>query len=335
LERGPTDADAALWSAMVEGGYTGLLVGEEFGGGGASLVDIVPLLENLGRSLAPWGVVSSAVLAARLLGDPAVTGADAYLSSVADGSLRLAVADLSYTGSAGQQDGSEGALVVSGPGASAYVVLSRDRLSVLPADAPGIAVVPVHLMDQTRSFARLSVTDSETVRGTSLLLTGEDAERLGKRLALLNCLAVACDSVGGAAQIHALTVEHAKTREQFGRPIGSFQALKHVLADLHIGIEAARSAVLFAAWAIDEGSPAQIVAATTAKLLANQVFTKAADAGVQFHGGIGFSWEHDAHLFVKRSKVNESVFGSARVDRRVIAEQLIDGAFDVVGGGLR
>lgn len=307
-------ADDAWPRLAGEIGAAGLAIPECYGGSGASLRETCVVLEELGRTLTPSPLLGSAVLAAQAL---LVTGnADAchrLLPGIADGSR---VAALVWTGPAGRWTPDEVAChadlsgeltgtaqhVLDGDLADVLLVAARSRGGVelfeVAPEQPGVSRTAVTAMDLTRRLA--------VVR-----LAGAAGRRIGAvdlaRVRDLACVALSAEQVGAAARALELTVEYARTRVQFGRPIGAFQALQHRMADLHVLVEAARSASYAAAEAVDSADLP--VRAAVAKVRCSEALMRVAGEMIQIHGGIGITWEHDAHRYFKRAHGTWHLFG--------------------------
>jgi hypothetical protein len=298
--------DADLWQTMCgQIGVAGLLVPERFGGVGAGRTEVHLVLEQLGRTLTPSPMLGSAVLGAGLLlrlGDSDVNSR--LLPGIADGSTIAAVcwADhagrwgpLPVTESAGRVTASAG-FVLDGDIADVLLVLGTDAVYAVDATAEGVRRAHTPALDLTRRLARVQFDAAPAAR-----LEG-DAAAAAHALRDLACVALSAEQVGAAARALELTVEYSKVRVQFGRPIGSFQALKHRMADLHVLVEAARSA----SYAAVDG---QLAAAVAKAYCSEALFTVAAEA-IQLHGGIAITWEHDAQLYFKRAHGGAALFGA-------------------------
>ncbi|MGX1886111.1 acyl-CoA dehydrogenase family protein [Streptomyces sp. NPDC055287] len=335
--------DAGLWRQLAEQiGLPGLTLPTAYGGVGCGTVELALACEEAGRALLPSPLLATAVLAAPLI---AALGTDAQraalLPPLADGALTatLAVpggalsAALALTGdntggewagggrsggvqarraASDERDGTwtlygEAAQVLDGHSAGLLLVAahtggfarSRTSLFLVRADSPGLVRVRRTTLDETRPQARIQLryTPGE-------LLGADDAADVPGALAQAGrtaAVALAAEAVGAAAQALERTVDHVRTREQFGRPIGSFQAVKHRLADLYVQVQAARSAAYYAAWDPATGGLALAQAVEALRTTAGEA--------VQLHGGIGFTWEHDAHLYFKRAASDELLFG--------------------------
>jgi len=192
----------------------------------------------------------------------------------------------------------------------------------VPADADGVTLEAMPALDATRKLYKVAFDGA----AGALVARGGTAEKALADATRLATVAVCGELVGGMQWILDTTVEYAKTREQFGRPIGSFQAVQHMCADILFNLESARSAVYYAAWAVSVDDPGADAAVSVAKAFCSDAARETGNLGVQSHGGIGFTWEHDLHLFYKRAKANEIMFGDATFHRDLIASLVIDGA---------
>lgn len=337
----PAGHDPALWTALAEQlGLPGLALPEPYGGVGCSVTELALACEETGRALAPSPLLATAVLTTPLL---LALGTDAQradlLPRIASGGLTAALAvpgpalatALGLTGhdprgewagggraggvQARQADGGwrlygQADQVLDGHSAQLLVVAahtggfarSRVLLFLVRGDAAGLTRVRLTALDATRPQGRLQLRDAPAE-----LLGDADADAL-PALALLGDTVGAClaaEAVGAADRVLERTVEYVGQREQFGRPVGSFQAVKHRLADAYVQVQAARSAAYYAAWAAAQGE--RVGGLALAQAL--QALRGAAAEGIQLHGGIGFTWEHDVHLYFKRAAGDELLFG--------------------------
>ncbi|MEO5873759.1 MAG: acyl-CoA dehydrogenase family protein [Streptosporangiaceae bacterium] len=331
--------DAGVWRRLSrELGLAGLAVPEEHGGGGFSLVELGVVFEEAGRELLCAPLFATAALAIPLL--LALDDPDArtrYLPGLCDGSL----VGTAVTADAAGRHAPGGALVelsvrAGGPvltgevsfvvdGASADLILvpvrAEDGLAVYAVEsgAPGLTVTPLVTLDLTRKQAALVLDGVPATR----IGTGDAAEAFGMALDVARAL-LAAEQAGGAARCLDSAVAYAKTRIQFGRPIGGFQAIKQKLADLLIQVESARSAAIAAAQAAADalapedaadrvggltGLPTLPVVAAVAQLYCSEAYVRVAADNIQLHGGIGFTWEHDAHLYYKRAWTSRELLG--------------------------
>ncbi len=330
--------DPALWYRMAEEiGLQGLIVPEALGGSGADFVDLGVVMEELGRALYCGPFLSSAVLAATALtaaGDEAA--ARTYLPRLGAGSLLATVADdrllggrdlplpaatpdagtVRITGRAG--------FVLDGHIADILVVSARHGdetgLYLVDTRSAGTTTTLLPTMDLTRKIAAVEFCDTPARR----LGQPGNARRVLARVGNLAAIALAAEQAGSAQQVLDITVEYARTRTQFGRTIGSFQAVKHRCADMSVDVESARSAAYNGIWtAATEPDDTQLgIAASIAHCYCSEAFTRAAASCIQVHGGIGFTWEHSAHLYYRRAKSTEMLFGHPAQHRRRLAALL-------------
>jgi alkylation response protein AidB-like acyl-CoA dehydrogenase len=322
--------DRALWATVAELGWPALAIPEAHGGLGLGVAETAVVFEELGRRLAPLPYLG-AVLAARAIelgGDPAQ--AARWLPGIAEGALICAVSPpLGLAGAARPIVREEaGLLALSGDATDLLQGAEADLLVIEAADPSG---APVHLViepkadgvevtldrtvDQTRHLARAKL-DGLRLPADRRLRAAPGVD-LALALALQAALALACDAVGGAEAIFELTLEHLKTRRQFDKPIGSFQALKHRCADHKVAMAASQAVVAEAVRLAAAGDPSAERMAHVAKAYACEAYAAVAEDAVQLHGGIGFTWEHDAHLFLKRAKLDQALYGgtAAHLDR--------------------
>jgi alkylation response protein AidB-like acyl-CoA dehydrogenase len=295
----------ALWKRMTgELGLTGLTVPEAYGGAGAGLAEIAVAVEETGRVLAPVPYLSTA-LAGYVLSRAGAAGE--FLPGIADGSLRAAfVFAGSLTVSGGRVSGSA-AHVLDGASADLFIVACGDSLYVVRAgDA---SVTPVETLDQTRSQAVVEFGSSSAAPVTGC--SGGMAEDLFRVL-------LAVESAGAAAHCLDVTVAYLRTREQFGRALGTFQALRHRCADLAVEVASASAT---AAAAVASAPAGLEVLGPLAKKYCADVFWHVAAEMIQLHGGIGFTWEHSAHRYLKRAKTTQLILGSPAELRRLVAER--------------
>ncbi|MEO3822718.1 acyl-CoA dehydrogenase family protein [Actinomadura sp. B10D3] len=318
--------DDAVWRQMAEQlGLQGLAIPEEYGGAGFGPVELGIVLEEMGRRLYVGPYFSTVALVGQLLTEVDDEAArETWLPSIADGSLTAALA---VTEDAGSWDpatfATRGEPAGDGwrvSGAKSFVVdavssgllvvaaVAPDGLGFFGVDggAPGVAITDLDGLDLTRGLARVEMREAPAIR----IAPGADGARLLERVHDLAVVALASEQAGGAARALETAVEYAKIREQFGRPIGSFQAIKHKCADMLLKVESARSAAYYAASVVAGGGPEARVAAALAKSYCSEAFTHVAKENIQVHGGIGYTWEHDAHLYLKRAKSAEVLFGS-------------------------
>lgn len=316
----------ALWKRLAgELGLTGLAVPAEYGGSGAGMVELAVVCAELGRALTPVPYLSTAVLAAYAArGDPRL--ADRLLPGIAAGSLTATVVlDGALTVRDGRLSG-VGSYVLDGHRADVVLAPARgdgdtDLLYAVPGDAPGLRRAAHATLDQTRPLASL-IFDDVDVAAESSGPYRHHARPGGAGIRDLAITALAAEQAGGAERCLEMATAHAKTRVQFGRPIGSFQAIKHKLADLLVSVESARSAAGNAAWTADHEPRRLPVSAAIAGSYCGEAYLRAAGENIQIHGGIGVTWEHDAQLYFKRATSSAQLFGSPSAHRARLAPLL-------------
>jgi len=319
-------------------GLCGLTVPEKYGGAGANFVELGVVLEELGAYLACLPFFSSVVLAQGLIAamdDP--ESCARWLPGLASGELRGTVAfaedgggwdgrDIrtraAFDAGAWHLDGAK-TYVVDGATAQLTLVLAETDAGPsvfgVEAGAPGLTRSPLATMDQTRKQARIGLS-----RTPALLVGAQgDGARGLARMSELAAVALAVEAVGGTRAALDQAVEYAKVRVQFGRPIGSFQAIKHRCADMLLRLETARSAAYHGMWAATEDDADELsLAASMAKAHCTEAFAWVAAENIQVHGGIGFTWEHPAHLYYKRAVSSELLFGDPAHHRALLADKI-------------
>ncbi|ROO87460.1 alkylation response protein AidB-like acyl-CoA dehydrogenase [Actinocorallia herbida] len=328
--------DDEVWFQMAgQLGLQGIAIPEEYGGSGFGPTELGIVLEEMGRVLLVAPYFSTVALAGQTL-----TASDdeearrRWLPGIADGSLTatLAVAEHGGTGARteiatiAEPAGDGWALtgtklfVLDGHTADLLLVVARAEDGIglfgVEGDAAGVVRTELESLDLTRGMAEVVLDAAPAIR------VGGDRPSGGwlPRVRDLVLASLAAEQIGGAARCLELAVEYAKVREQFGRPIGSFQAVKHKCAGLLIEIEAGRSAAYHAGFAVAEPGAEGAAAAALAKAYCSEVFTHAAKECIQIHGGIGYTWEHDAHLFLRRAKSSELLFGTPARQRARFAD---------------
>ena len=330
--------DTAVWSQMAnELGLQSLTIPEEYGGQGFTYVELTVVLEEMGRALLAAPFYSTVVLATNAIlhsGDEAAK--KELLPGIASGET---IATLAFTEPNGKwdttgieatatQDGDawkisgEKMFVLDGHTANLILVAARTDAGVslfsVAGDASGLTRTPLATMDQTRKQAKLEFSK---VPATLIGAQGAGTEVLGRVLDLA-VVALAAEQVGGAQKVLDMSVEYAKDRVQFGRPIGSFQAIKHKCADMLLEVESAKSAAYYAAWCASELNDELPSVASLAKAYCSEAYFHAAAENIQIHGGIGFTWEHPAHLYFKRAKSSELLFGDPTYHRELLAQRI-------------
>ena len=330
--------DPDVWSQMAEQlGLQSLIIPEEFGGQGFGYVELTVVLEEMGRSLLCAPYFSSVVLAANAVmhsGDDAAKAA--LLPGIASGET---IATLAFTEANGKWDESgieatatdDGGTwkitgtkmyVLDGHVADLVLVAARTAAGVslfhVSGDAAGLTRTALSTMDQTRKQAKL---EFDGVEGTLVGVDGAGWDTLSTVLDLA-AVGLAAEQVGGAQMCLDMAVEYAKVRVQFGRPIGSFQAIKHKCADMLLEVESAKSAAYYAGWCASEMNDELPSVASLAKAYCSDAYFHSAAENIQIHGGIGFTWEHPAHLYFKRAKSSELLFGDPTYHRELLAQRI-------------
>jgi alkylation response protein AidB-like acyl-CoA dehydrogenase len=329
--------DTGLWQVLAAGlGCAGLLIPEASGGAGASYREAAVVAEETGRAVAPVPFLGSAVVATAAL---LAAGDDELLTAVADGTITaaLAVPFASAPGAAPEPTvrlgppapaGGDPGYRLTGTVAGVADALPADVLLVpadgvpyglyaVPADAA--RMTPVVSLDMTRQLADLAFDNVPSRR----VATGEAAQRAVAAALAAGAAMLAAEQLGTAERCLEITVAYLKERRQFARPVGSFQALKHRAADLWVGVTQARAAARYAAACLAAGDPDAAVAVALAKAACSDIAVRAAQECVQLHGGIGFTWEHPAHLYLKRAKSSSIGFGTPGGHRASLA-RLVD-----------
>ncbi len=328
----PAGVTPGAWKGLVDLGVTGLLIPETFGGIGLSVLDMGVVLEELGRVLHPGPVLSSALVATRLI---AATGNEAdcesWLPRLAAGEVRLTVA-LENGEDAIRADHANGewrlsgqlAPVLDAAGCDAILVPARVekslRVFLIACDATGVALTPFDQVDGTRRLFRIGLNAAPA----ALLGDGCADSAIAEAKDLL-AMGLVADAVGAAGRALELATEYAKEREQFGRPIGSFQSLQHLLVDMLRDIELARASVLYALWSADAATPDERRhSAAVAKAFAAEAFPGIGASAIQVFGGIGYTWEMDIHLYDKRLSSQALLGGDATHHLETLATIAID-----------
>jgi len=330
--------DPKVWAQMAnELGLQSLHIPEAYGGQGFTFVELVVVLEEMGRALLCAPFFSSVCLAANAILNagtdeqkaallPGIAAGEtiATLAFTEDdgswdpGAIKLAAAK---DGEAWRLDGHKSFVLDGATAGLILAVAATDAglsLFAVQADAEGLTRVTLPTMDQTRKLARLELA------GTPARLIGSpgDAAAIMDRVLDVAAIALAAEQLGGAQRALDMAVEYAKVRRQFDRPIGSFQAIKHRCADLLLEVESLRSAVGYAAAAVAGDSAEIPVLASLVKAYASETYFHVAAENIQIHGGIGFTWEHDAHLYFKRAKASELFLGDAAYHRERLANRI-------------
>jgi alkylation response protein AidB-like acyl-CoA dehydrogenase len=334
------------WKKMVDLGWTGLVIPEQYGGAGLNMVDMVVVIEEMGKVVMPGPFFASVILGGLAID---LSGSEAqkqrYLPDLAAGKIKATLAQVEESGrwdapgigltakAAGGGFSLSGTklFVHDAHNADILVVPARtggsggDGITLFIADAKakGVAIRLLKTMDQTRKLCEVTFTDVAV--GKDAVLGGVGAGwALLDRVVDRAKVALCAEMCGGAQKVLEMSVEYAKVREQFGKPIGSFQAIQHKCANMMVQVESAKSATYYAAWAVANDVAEAHLAACMAKAYCSDAYRFVSAEGIQIHGGIGFTWEHDMHLYFKRAKGSEVTFGDATWNRELVAQVVLD-----------
>jgi alkylation response protein AidB-like acyl-CoA dehydrogenase len=335
-----TGYERSWWRQGAEIGWTSLLVPEHLGGGSASgqgLLDLVLVMEEFGRRVAPGPILTVSAATAGIAGSVGAERHADLLGSIVSGE---SVVSWCAGGLFGRGDGGTPTITVAADGfqvhgtaheveavdtADAFLVSSRgtngDTQLIVPADAPGVHVTPVRSIDLTRRLGTVTF-DAVAVGPESVVgrpgEAADDVERQLSTAAVLRCAELA----GVAARVLEFTLEYAFDRYSFGRSLASYQALKHRFADMKVGLEATRGAAAGAAVAVADEAPDAMTLASAAISYAGEVVPQLVQDCVQMHGGIGITWEHDIHLYLRRATFDRALYGTPNDHRRRLASSL-------------
>ena len=343
MMEGETAHEPAFYAKLAELGWLGIAVPEEFGGQGMSYVDLAVLLEETGRAVLPGPFFATVGLAAPVILE---AGTDAQrkalLPPLASGERTATVA---YTEPSARVDASgvelaaraeNGGFVLTGTKsfvldahvADTIVVAARTNESDDPSEgvtlfvvdpkANGVSIKQLKTMDMTRRLCDVSL-DGVAVGADAVLGEVDKGWSRLERALQKSAALLSAECVGGANQVLDMSVEYARNRIQFGRPIGSFQAVKHKCADMLVDVELARSAMYYAAWSASSDESELPLAASMAKSFCSDAYLRVATNGIHVHGGIGFTWEHDMHIYFKRAKANEVLLGDPTHHRDLVS----------------
>jgi len=339
-DRGFTDAQ---WKQMAELGWMGLILPEQYGGAGGDFVDMVVVLEEMGRAVLPGPFFATVVLGGVALLEGGSDGQKAsFLPKIAAGDLRVTLAQLEPNARwdaegielQARKDGGGYRLagtklfVPDAHTADVIIVAGREpgskgaegvTLFLVDAGASGVKTTLLKTMDQTRKLCEVVLED---VRVPADRVLGQPGAgwKLLDRVVDRGKVGLCAEMCGGAQKVLEMSVEYAKVREQFGRPIGSFQAIQHKCANMLVEVESSKSATYYAAWAVANDVAEAPLAAAMAKAYTSDAYRHTAGEGIQIHGGIGFTWEHDMHIYFKRAKSSEVTFGDATWNREIVAQ---------------
>ena len=339
----PAAMTDVFWQQLADQGWFGILFPEEAGGSGLGLVEMTVLMEEMGRAVMPGPFFSTVLLGgAAILEVGSQAQQQEWLPRIAAGSAKVSLAwtepnarwDAAGIVATGRE--TAGGFVLSGTKlfvadahlSDALVVAVRTRdgstmedgvsLFLVPKDAAGFAVTLLPTIDETRKLCEVRL-DNVAVPAAALLGEKHGGWPPLSRVLDRATVALCAEMCGGAQQVLDMTTAYAKIRLTFGKPIGSYQGVKHRAADMLVDVENAKSLTYYAAWAIDEGLAEAPLAVSMAKAYTSDAYRKVAGAGIQLHGGIGFTWEHDLQLYFKRAKASEVAFGDATWHRERVA----------------
>ena len=324
------------WKEMVELGWTGLALPEEHGGQGLGIVELAAVFEEMGYALAPGPLLSNTVVGLAL----SLCGSDdqkaEFLAPLAAGEKRGAPALIDAGSSAtigefvmeAQSNGNGAALsgekilVMDAAAADFLLVATADgKRHLVDTSESGVSIDREASIDPTRPLYSVRFDGVDVPSERTLPAEGEDYFKVFQRV----CVAISAELTGIAQRTMEMAVDYAKERQQFGRPIGSYQAVSHRCAQMLLETEGARSATYYAAWAADQSPEDLPLAASMAKAYASDAGWRVPNQSLQVHGGIGFTWEHDLHLWLKRAKVDAAMFGDSHWHRERVADRILTG----------
>lgn len=336
-----------FWRRLAENGWLGICYAEEAGGSGLGLLDLVVLMEEIGRAVMPGPFPATVLLGGAAVAEAGSTAQQReWLPRLAAGEAKAALAVLEpnarwdaagISGTHARE--APGGFALSGTKmfvpdahlADVLVIAARTRdgstledgvsLFLVPRGARGVGINRLPSIDETRKLCEIELADVQ-VPAAALLGQLHEGWAPLSRVIERATVALSAEICGAAQRVLDLTVDYAKMRVAFGKPIGSYQGVKHRCADMLVEIENARSLTYYAAWAIDEDDPEARMAVSMAKAAASDAGRKVCAAGIQLHGGTGMTWEHDLHLYLKRAKADEVAFGDATWHRERIARLL-------------
>ena len=340
----PAGVTDEFWVKLAEQGWLGLVYPEEYGGTALGFVDLTVLMEEMGRCVMPGPFVSTVLLGGlAILEAGSLAHKKEWLPRIATGEAKAALA---WTEPNARWDAAgvtataregKGGVVLTGTKlfvldahtADVLVVVARTAegkspdggvsLFLVPKGAKGMTVKLLPTMDATRKLCEVNLKDV-TVGADAVLGTKGGGWPPLARVIERATVALCAEMCGGAQKVLDMTTEYAKIRIAFGKPIGTYQGVKHKAADMLVDVENAKSLAYYAAWAVDENAPEAPLAVSMAKAYASDAYRKVSATGIQLHGGIGFTWEHDLHLYFKRAKSSEFTFGDATYHRERVAQ---------------
>ena len=320
-----TAHDEKLWTHMAEQGFLGVVIPEDAGGMGLGMVELAALAEEMGRALVPGAFISNLLAASAIH----AAGSKKHLAEIASGKTKATLALLESTAKWDPEAVAMPALkgeklfVPDAAIADVIVVAARDQgeLALYAVDGKSVTKAPMPAVDLTRRIYKVAFNG-----GGELLARGDAARKALEQALDVATLALCSEITGGMQRTMEIAVEYAKTRKQFGNPIGQYQAVQHQCADMFLWTESSRSATYYAAYALESGAPDARTAVSVAKVYASDACRETGNRGVQVQGGMGFTWENDTHLYYRRAKASEIAFGDATYHRERIARLVIDQA---------
>jgi alkylation response protein AidB-like acyl-CoA dehydrogenase len=325
-----TAFDAALWKKIADQGWCGIIFPEEYDGLGLGMVELAAAMEEMGRALVPGPFLAGLLAAAILDAAASPEQKKKYLAPLCRGekksTLALLESSARWDAAAVQMKALDGKkMFVPDAGVADFLIVAARKgaelaLFAVDAKASGVRIQPSPAMDSTRKLYEVSFT---RVQG-ELLASGATAESALSNALDIATVALVAEMAGGMQKMLDTTVEYAKTRKQFGKPIGQFQAVQMHCADMLVLTESSRSAAYYAAYAVQNRLPEAQVAVSIAKAYASDAYREVGNKGIQCHGGMGFTWENDLHLYYRRAKASELAFGDATYHRERIARLVID-----------
>jgi alkylation response protein AidB-like acyl-CoA dehydrogenase len=340
----PAAVTGEFWRKLADQGWLGIVYPEEEGGSGLGLVDLVVLMEEMGRAVMPGPFLSTVLLGGATIaeaGSPAQRRE--WLPQIAAGGAKAALAwtepnlrwDAAGIAAVARETGVgfslSGTKLFVGDAhlADVLVVAARTRdastmedgisLFLAPKNTPGLEITTLPTIDETRKQCEV-LLDNIALPGGALLGEIHQGWTPLSRVIGRATVALAAEMCGGAEQVLDMTVAYAKIRIAFGKPIGSYQGVKHQAADMLVAVENAKSLTYYAAWAVDQNLDEALLAVSMAKAAASDMARQVAGTGIQLHGGIGMTWEHDLQLYFKRAKASEVAFGDATWHRERVAQ---------------
>jgi len=340
----PAAVTDEFWQKLAEQGWLGIIYPEEEGGSGLGLVDLVVLMEEMGRAVMPGPFLSTVLLGGAAIGDAGTPAQrQQWLPQIAAGTAKAALAwtepNLRWDAAGVTASAREAAAGFTLSGTKLFVgdahladilvVAARTRdgstmedgvsLLLVPKDTPGLAITVLPTIDETRKLCEVRL-DNVVLPMAALIGKRHRGWVPLSRVIARATVALAAEMCGGAQQVLDMTVAYAKIRIAFGKPIGSYQGVKHQAADMLVAIENAKSLTYYAAWAMDQGLEEAPLAVSMAKAAASDMYRKVAGTGIQLHGGIGMTWEHNLQLYFKRARASEVAFGDATWHRERVAQ---------------